>query len=546
MDGCRKTAAVFALVLLMAGCEKDGHGERGSGFLRLAGRDDVPTLDPAIGYDTVSWLFEDAIFNTLLDYDEESELLEELAESWHMEPGGLVYRFRLRPDIRFSHGRPLVARDVKYSIERVLDPATRSPGAEFFGSIAGAELCRRQDCSVSGIRTRGDREIEFHLREVDPLFPHKLAMQFAAVVPREEVERWGEDFSRHVVGSGPFQLRQWSSGQRLVLVRNPNYFVLDVPRLPGIEYLMGVDEELAWFKYEAGELDVTDIPPAEFPRVTRSSRYEPLLHKITAMTTMYLGMNCEMAPFDDVRVRRAVNHAVNKDKLLRLINRRGVEARGVLPPTMPGYQPALSGYPYDPQRAKELLSEAGYASGFRTTLWIRVDDDAFRLAQSVQQDLREVGIEVSVRALTWGPFLDKVKTRGQVPFFSLGWQADFPDSSNFLETLFHSKSREANNSTFFSDASVDALLDRAARTIDSEERMDLLRRAERLVVAAAPWVFLFHPVSHQLVQPWVRNYRLHALRPPRLDAVWIEPRVRAEPPPAGDSRALSVAAPPAS
>jgi len=491
-------------------------------FLRLAGRDDVPTLDPAIGYDTTSWMFEDAIFNTLLDYDDESRLVGELAREWWVSADGRTYTFRLRPNVTFHNGRTLTAGDVKYSIQRVLDPATRSQGAEFFRGLVGSDGCRHRACEISGVEVPDRQTVVFRLAAPDPLFAHKLAMQFAAVVPREEVERWGEDFARHAIGSGPFRLLRWERGVRLILARNRQYYKKGLPKVAGVDYLIGLDDDLAWFKYEAGELDVAAIPPAEFPRVMREGRYRPLLRRVVSMTTIYLGMNCSRPPFDNRRVRQAMNYAVDKEKILRLINNRGVKARGFLPPTMPGSQSTGAGYPHDVKKARHLLQQAGYGGGFETTLWVRADDDALRLAQAVQQDLREIGVRIEVRALAWAPFLDAVKRGDRVPFFQLGWQADFPDPSNFLETLLHSKNRGSNNSTFFSDSRVDALLDKAGRELDPSVRLRALQTAEQRAIREAPWVFLYHPVTYVLVSSRVHNYRLHPLRPPRFERVWLD------------------------
>jgi ABC-type transport system substrate-binding protein len=268
-------------------------------------------------------------------------------------------------------------------------------------------------------------------------------------------------------------------------------------------------------------LDVTTIPTAEFPRVMRSRRHRALVRQVTTMSTAYLGMNCELPPFDDVRVRRAINYAVDKKKLLRLINGRGVLARGILPPSMPGYQTGLQGYPHDPRRARKLLHEAGYGNGFSTTLWVQLDEDSLRLAQGVQQDLRAVGIGLTIRPLAWAPFLQKIRQRGEVPFFRLAWQADYPDPSNFLETLLHSGNRVANNHTFFSDTEFDGLLDSAAGRVDPEIRKGILQAAERRAVDAAPWVFLYHPLSYVIVHPRVRDLQLHPLRPLRFNRVWL-------------------------
>ncbi len=510
-------------VLLLAGCTapSGGAADVEGQYLRLADQDDVPTLDPARGYDTASWQFEEMLFNTLLDYDDDGNLVPELATHWDVSADQRTYEFHLRSDVRFTNGRPLVAGDIRYSITRVLDPHTQSQGAEFFRGIVGAEECVAARCRVSGIETPDAYTVRITLRDFDPLFLHKLAMPFAAAVPAEEVERWGEDFGRHPVGTGPFLLQEWSSGQRLLLVRNPNYFVAGVPRLAGVQRLVGVNEELEWLKYESGQLDVASIPPAEFPRVVRDPRYQSALRHVTTMRTTYLGMNCRLPPFTDRRVRQAMNYAVNKTKLLRLINDRGVIARGILPPNMPGYNPDVPGYGFDPQRARQLLGEAGYAEGFATTLWVRSDETMLRLAQSVQQDLADVGVRLQVKAIAWGPFLEAVKLPDLVPFFLLGWEADFPDPSNFLEVLLHSKYIGSNNNTNYRNPEVDTLLDTAAHTIDPEARIKLLQRVELLAVSDAPWVFLYHPVTYVVVNPRVRDFRLHPLRPPRLEHVWL-------------------------
>jgi ABC-type transport system substrate-binding protein len=510
----------IALVALVA-C-REPQPELPPDYLRLAGVDEVPTLDPAVGYDTTSWFFEQMLFNTLVDYDDAGELIPELATGWEVSDDGLRYGFRLHGGVRFSHGRPLVAADVKYSLERVLRPHTRSQGIEFFASIAGAaDFVAGRALDVAGIERRGDHEILFRLAAPDPLFLHKLALQFAAVVPQEVVDRWGEDFSRHAVGSGPFVLVEWLSGQRLVVRRNPDYFLPGIPQLAGAVRLSGVSDQLGWFKFEAGELDVSAIPPPEFPRVIATPEYGPRLRRETSLRTQYLGLNCALAPFTDVRVRRAISHAINKEKLLRLINNRGVLARGILPPKMPGYDPQLPTYDFNPERARALLAEAGLADGFATTLWARNDEDARRLAQSIQQDLAAVGVRAEIRAIAWGPLLQAVKTEGQVPMFLLGWEADFPDPSNFLEVLFHSKNRGSNNDAFYSNPAVDALLDRAATMVAGDERVALLQQIEGMIMAEAPWVPLYHPVAYQVVQARVRNYRLHPLRPARLDDVSV-------------------------
>ncbi len=519
----RRCIAVILTLLVCGGCRGTSPDSAGDvPYVRLADSDDVPTLDPAHGYDTRSWQFEEMLFDTLVDYNDDGVIVSELADGWEPSADGLTYLFHMRDGVRFTNGRAMTAADVRYSIERIVDPRTASIGAEFFRGIIGADECTEMEpCRIPGIETEGTRTVRFRLSAFDPIFLHKLTMPFAAVVPREEVSRWGEDFGRHPVGTGPFKLREWAAGRRVSVIRNEDYFLPEIPRVPAIELQVGVSDEMAWLKYASGALDAFELQASEVPRVKKDSRHEALMREVTTMRTSYVGMNCLIAPFDDVRVRRAMNYAVNKDKVVRLIYGTGVAARGVLPPNMPGHEEGRAGYAYDPARARRLLAEAGYGEGFESTLWVRSSPDSLQVAQGIQQDLRDVGIGVTIKAVAWGALLEAVRSRRLVPLFLLGWEADFPDPSNFLEVLFHSRNIGSNNNTQYSNAQLDRLLDEAATVRDQTERFKLLRRAEKMIVDDAPWVFLYHPVTHYVIAPRLRGFRLHPFRPPRYQNVWL-------------------------
>jgi oligopeptide transport system substrate-binding protein len=530
--GLRGVALIAALtsLLALAGCRSTGELRlnlpKGAMVLRTASEDDVPSLDPAIGYDTASWQFEQMIFDTLVRYgDADIELHPDVATSWEASSDARYFNFQLRRDVRFSNGRPLTAEDFRYSIERVLTPATRSRGVEYYRNLVGAaEFEAGRATHVSGIEVPDPYTIRFRLVAPDPIFLHKLAMPFAAAVPREVAEQWKEDFTRHPVGTGAFMLHEWRSGQRIVLVRNPHYFLHDAPRLDAIIELIGVNEELQWLKYEAGEIDFSDIPPAEFPMVMKTPRLKALTIKNLTVRTNYLGMNCQMAPFNDVRVRRAFNYAIDKNKLLALLNGRGVVARGVLPPSLPGYDAAVRGYPHDPAMARRMLEEAGVRDGFAPMLWFRSDQTMMRLAQSVQQDLALVGVNVVLKQIAWGPLLEAVRQPKTVPLFLLGWEADFPDPENFLDVLLSKKQWGSNNDAFFSNPQVEDLLTRARPLADLDKRFALYRQAESIVIEEAPWAFLYHPVSYVIRQPWVHNLVLNPMRPTRFEHVWLSNR----------------------
>jgi ABC-type transport system substrate-binding protein len=498
----------------------------GAMILQIADADDIPTLDPAAGYDTVSWTFEQAIFDTLVRYgDDNIELEPDLATSWEAAPDAKTFTFHLRHDARFSNGRSVTSDDFRFGLERVLNPATNSRGMEYYRRIVGAEdFIAHRTAHVAGIETPDAWTIIFHLAEPDPIFPHKLAMPFASAVPREQAEKWGDDFSRHPIGSGAFVLKEWLGGERLVLVRNPYYFQKGLPRLDAIVDSLGASAELQWFRYEAGDLDVvTEIPPAEFPYVMKTPALRDLTLKKTTVTTRYLGMNCQMWPFTDMRVRQAMSYAIDRHKLIALLNGRGIVARGVLPPNLPGYDAAIAGYDHDPNKARALLEQAGLARGFSFDLWMRADQTLLMLGQSVQQDLAEVGIKARLKPVAWGPFLEAIRDPHTAQAFMTGWEADFPDPENFLDALLSRGEWGSNNDSFYYNPEFQQLIDEAKDETDLQKRYALYDQAEKIAVADAPWVFLYYPVTYVIRQPWVRDYEINPMRPTRFERVRLAP-----------------------
>jgi oligopeptide transport system substrate-binding protein len=531
----QRLAGALALATWLAaavlGCARDRldwparrPGDHRGGVLRLAAAEDVPALDPAIGYDTTSWFFEQHLFETLVTYDESNTLVPALAERWEISPDRRSYRFVLATGALFSDGTPLTADDVTGSLERVLDPRTRSQGAEYFRGIRGAhDYTAGTAASVAGLVAVDARTLVIELLEPDPLFLNKLALMFAAVVPVALARRLGDDFATQPIGSGPFVLREWRRGDRIVLARNPRYRRPDLPFLDGIVEQIGVNQQLAWLMFESGELDVAPIPPADFPAVMRDpARLKQTIHA-TTLTTAYLGLNCQMPPLDDRRVRQALSYAVNRAEVIALLNGRGVVARGIVPPSLLGYHADVPGYGFDPVKARALLAEAGHAQGFATELWTQGADTDVKIAQKIQQDLAKIGVELSIKLVAWSPFLEAIRRPRTVPIFDLGWSADFPDPSNFLDVLFHSSHWDANNHTFYGNPAVDRLLDRARALADKSERWHLYAEAERLIVDDAPAIFLYHPIAYVIHHPRVHGYAIHAFLPARVTEVWLDP-----------------------
>ncbi|MBZ9791569.1 ABC transporter substrate-binding protein [Rhizobium sp. 3T7] len=401
-------------------------------------KDDIVTLDPAIGYDWVNWSMIKSLYSRLMDYEPgTATLVPSLAESFEVAPDGLTYTFKLRKGVKFSSGRDVVASDVKYSIERAVDPKTQGPGAGFFGAINGFEdLTGGKATGLAGIETPDDGTVVFKLSRPDATFLHVLAINFASVVPKEAVEAAGGDFGKKPVGSGTFVLKDWVIGQKLVFEKNPGYYIKDTPKIDGFTVEVGQEPLVALLRLQKGEVDIAGdgIPPAKFLEIKNSPDGAQMIVDGEQLHTGYVTLNTKVKPFDDLKVRQAVNHAINKDRIVRILNGRATPAKEVLPPLMPGYDSDYSGFAYDVAKAKSLLAEAGLADGFQTVLYATNTDPQPRIAQAIQQDLAAVGVKAEIRALAQGNVIAAGGTEGEAPMIwsgGMAWIADFPDPSNF-------------------------------------------------------------------------------------------------------------------
>jgi ABC-type transport system substrate-binding protein len=531
--GGRRLAAL-ALALWLAGCApggpdlRDVRGGRG-GTLRLAAANDVRTLDNAIGYDTASWRFERLIYDGLLNYDErDATLVPAIARALPTVRDGRVFTFHLRDDVYFHHGRRVVAGDFRYALERVLDPRNTSPAISLYEHILGAkEFTAGRARVVTGLRCPDDFTFEVELTKPDLAFLNVISMPFAYAVPREVVERYSlDDWPRHAVGAGPYRLAAWEPGRRLRVERFDRFYNGRRGRLGVVEQQFGIPEFMQLMMFERGQLDVTDIPLPDFERVKASPRLAPCLRSMAENAIAYCSMNCELPPFDNKQLRQAFNYAVDKQQIAKVLAGTAQVATGVLPPGMPGYDPALRGYPHDPARARALLAEAGFAQGLEVELTTRSRPAEQRWAEVIQQNLEAVGVRCRMRAVAFPQWLDLSGKRRGLPFTINAWFQDYPDPSNFLDILLHGgkiTETNSNNRAFYNNQSVNRLLDRAASMTDYEARLALYREAERLVVDDAPWIFVYYPTRYVLVQPWVHGYRLHPVWSSREDLVWLGP-----------------------
>ncbi|WP_019586659.1 ABC transporter substrate-binding protein [Deinococcus apachensis] len=487
-----------------------GAPQRG-GTITVSYKDDVTTLDPAIGYDYQNWPMEKMVFDALLDYKPGSTALEPrlAARMPEVSRDGKTYTFTLRKGVKFHNGRVMTADDVRYTLERVLDPKTKSPGQSFYTGIQGAQaFVDGKAKSVKGIQVLGPDRVRITLEAPNAAFLNIMAMNFAFIVPREAVAAAGGDFGHKPVGTGPFKLASWVSGQQLQFTRNPNYFMAGMPSLDGVTVKVGLDPSVAFLSLQRGEVDLLGdgIPPAQFLQVTRDPKFKPNIVSKTSVNTTYLSLNTKMGPLKDVRVRQAINHAVNKTKILRIINGRGVVAQSVLPPLMPGYNKGEQGYTYDPAKAKTLLTAAGFPNGFSTTLYTNSTDPNPRIAQSIQQDLAQVGIRAQIKSLAQSSVIDAAGTPNTVPMVwsgGMAWTQDYPDPSDFYWPILSCRSAVQGgwNWPMYCDKALDARADKADRMVSSNQQAARLAEYGRIFAALnkqAVWVPVFHEVRYMM------------------------------------------------
>ena len=505
-----------------------GRVERPAGGRLVRLFSDPPTLDPHITTDSTSAVIVNEVFGGLVTITPDIVIAPDLAEDWDISPDGKVFTFRLRQDAKFHDGRPVVAEDFRWSLERAADPLTESPVADLYLSdvIGVADKLNGKAETIQGLRVIDERTLELTIDAPKSYFLAKLTYPTAFVVDRKNVEGNKNNWVFEPNGTGPFRLERYDIGETILLGRNENYH-LGPPFLDEVEFILSGGDPM--LMYENDEIHVTGLGLADLERVQDPSN--PLRTELATappgFTVSFIGMNLEQPPFDDVKFRQALNYAVNKKEIATTaLSDLVVPAIGVIPPGFPSYNPDLRGYGYDPEKAKRLLSESRYgadpASIPRITLSIAgnfgasVGLDMEVMLRSWQETL---GVEVEIQQTEWATFLQDVHQR-RFQMFALAWSADYPDPQDFLDIMFHTDS--ANNWGNYNNREVDSLLEKARVEPDQTARFQQYNLIEQLIVDDAPWVPLWHSTERKvLVKPEVKDYFLLPMTIPKLRHVYI-------------------------
>ena len=499
---------------------------QGKQIFRYNQQEGIGTLDPAFARNLAIMWATHQLYNTLIETDSALHLVPSLARSWTLSPDHRVYTFHLRTDVYFQDdacfprgkGRLFTAHDVVYSFQRIMDPATASSGSWIFNG--------RVD-PTAGFRAIDDST--FQLTLLKPFRPILgiLSMEYSSIVPREAIIRYGKDFRRHPVGTGPFQMDSWDEGQALILVRNAHYFERDatgrtLPYLDAVKISFLDSKATEFLEFMQGGLDmINDIDPSYKDEVLTKQgtlrkewKGKVVLSKRPQFDIEYLGILMDSAsplvqhsPLRFRKVRQAINMAFDRRKmLLYLRNSIGVPAEsGFIPAGLPVFDTtAVKGYRYDLDSARKLLAEAGFPGGAHLPVIRLLTLPAYAdLASFVAKEVQETGINIQVELVQKSLLMDET-AKSQVLFFRGNWIADYPDAENFLG-VFYGRNPAPPNYTRFNNAVFNALYEKSL-----EENNDSLRKEEdnemdRMIVAEAPIVPLWYDEALRLVSPGVQG-----------------------------------------
>ncbi|MBL7750138.1 MAG: ABC transporter substrate-binding protein [Chitinophagaceae bacterium] len=520
----------WIMVILLVGCrDRQGHGLKIFHYNEATG---IASLDPAFAKNqSVMWAVHQ-LYNQLVEVDAELLIKPSLASSWTIDPTGTVYQFTLRQDVYFhdngcfpnGKGRKMVARDVEYSFRRLMDPLVASPGTWIFnGKVDSIQPFQAINDSV------------FQLRLLKPYSPILgiLSMQYCSIVPREAVEKYGPDFRRQPVGTGPFRFVAWEEGLSLLLHRHDRFFETDstgrrLPLLDGVKVSFYDSKATEFLLFRQGKLDFINDIEASFRDevLTKRGTLRPAwegkirMQKHAYLNTEYLGILVDTlnpimkgSSLRLRKVRQAINYGFDRAKMvLYLRNSIGTPATsGFVPAGMPSFDSTrVKGYSYDPRLASQLLREAGFPGGKGIPpiklLTIPIYSD---LASFIAGQLAEIGIPVQVEVIPKALLLEMTAT-SRAPFFRASWIADYPDAENYL-SVFYSKNPAPPNYTRFNDPAFDRIMDQAMRETNDSLRNRLYQAADQRIMEMAPVVPLWYDQVIHLVQPGIKGFEANSL-----------------------------------
>ena len=542
-------ALLLALVVGLAACggsssssssSSPGTGTpKSGGTLRVSFQGEPTGLDPAIAWEVESWSIERLTYQTFLTYADKpgtagTQLVPDLATevpsaaNGGITQGGKVYTFHLKPGIKFAPpiSTPVTASDFKWSFQRMMK-APLAPATFFYTGIVGAQAyIDGKASSISGFKVVDPQTVQITLQKPDTSFLFAMTMPFTSVMSKAWVAKVGKQINRKPLGTGPYTITKWTPGQEITATKNPDFASQGAQGqqyVDNMDFTFAANPGTALLKLERGQADVLGdgIPPADYLRTTQSSQWSKYVVNAPQIMWFYTFMNVLEKPFDNVKVRQAINYAINTQKIQKLLAGQAASLNQIYPKGMPGHQDGKTYYTYDPAKAKQLLAAAGFPNGFTTTFYADNVDPMPKLAQSVQSDLAAIGITASLKIMdraTYWNFISLKKSHAAIGFSD--WYQDFPDPSDWIGPLFTNPIDGGANSSFYENPQVTALYNASGSQLDPAKRLQMFEQMQDIIMQDAPTAPMYQAVFNGMHGADTGGFYVHPVWTFNFQSYW--------------------------
>ena len=474
------------------------------------------TLDPHLANDVPSGNVASNIYDKLVNFDGEMNIEENLAKKWE-QVDDLTLGFKLERG-NLPCGEPFNAEAVKANIDRVTDPDIASPRGYLFDNISDVHIVDEYTVEIKTEEPFAPLIYSFAHNGGSMISPKAIEEDYEAM---EAGEKPGSVINNQPVGSGYFEFESWNVGQEIKLLNNEEYWG-EPAKLDSVTFKTVPEDGTRLADLETGSAHVSDpFSPSDVERVKATDGLDVI--ESNSMGIEYIGFNTKKAPFDDKRVRQAVSMAINNEAVIEnLLNGYGTPAIGPMSPQIIGFDDSVEPLGYDIEKAKELLAEAGYPNGFETSIWTNDKRERVDLVTYVQEELKQLGIDVKTETMEWGSYLDRTNS-GDHDMFVLGWSASTGDADYALSPLFHSMNHgAAGNKSFFDNEEVDQLIEDAQHEMDEEKRMAMYKEVQDILIEEAPLIYTHHKQEVNAISDNVKNLWRHQSGDFKLHDVYIE------------------------
>jgi peptide/nickel transport system substrate-binding protein len=520
-----KTFAITTALALVIGGVAEAQTPRKGGTIRFTAPygSSFANLDIHTSNRAQDEIYGKALHRTLYNWDAfNNKPVLELATSVSVSGDGLIHTFKLRDDAIFHNGRKMTADDIIWTFTRLMDGTKAYPGARYVRLIKGAvDVEKGQAKEISGLRKIDDHSLEMTLTEkVDPGFSFHAAM--TSIYPADEATK--ESFNSKPIGLGPYKFVEYVPGSRLVAERWEKFYKPGKPYADKVSISIMGEASARDVAFRNKEIDVSILGPAQYVAYQADPNLSKGLLEVAEVYTRLMGMNPNFKPFADKRVRQAINHAIDADLIIkRLVKDKAYRATSWLPLSSPAYDKSMKPYAYDPEKAKKLLAEAGYANGFEFE-WTATSNESWGIpiVEATIPMLEKVGIKVRIKPVE-ATVLSELVRKGEYQAF-IWSNTSGPDPLTTLKCFHSATPQSACNYMQFKNAEFDKLLDEAGATDDTQKRIENLKKANAIVYEEAPMWFFNYNKAVMAYQPWLKGLQPNAteLAIQYFEDIWVD------------------------